>query len=164
MPPFDNSIYFPYEARRGSSRLYFSLEKSTLWMASIIFSSPVSKDCILWSLFFLKDHGDIPTPEKLHFERRPSATRKLQTRTTHCVKNNLTPGWKDMQLSTQVNLCKLFACLPCWRYNINPDHLLSVTADAGQNMILRSNKIRPCYSSASSSISSNEKKPKYIFF
>jgi len=54
MPSFDNSIYFPYQARRGSSRLYFSPEKSTLWMASIIFSSQADKDCILCSFLFLK--------------------------------------------------------------------------------------------------------------
>lgn len=88
MPPFDNSIYFPYEARRGSSRLYFSPEKSTLRMASTIFSSPADKDCILCSLFFEKDHRDFFfCQEKFHFERRASATRKFQTRTTHFVEN-----------------------------------------------------------------------------
>lgn len=93
MPPFDNSIYFPCEARRGSSRLYFSPEKATLRMASIIFSSPADKDCTLCSLFFLRDHGEMwfgvsfwPGKTALREEHLPQESFRQELLTTHLLK------------------------------------------------------------------------------
>lgn len=95
--------------------------------------------------------------DKIHFERRTPLRRKFQMRPTQSVKaKSLTLWW--MESSAQVNLGKLCAHSPCWRYSTNPDHLQSHNwAEAGQNLILRSIKNRPCYSSASSHTNSNKK-------
>lgn len=76
MPPFDNSIYFPHEARRGSSRLYFPREKATLRMASIILSSQQTAFIPLFITLF-KDQVELfPAPQPgraAHLQRRASA-------------------------------------------------------------------------------------------